>query len=261
MDDQACEAAAVAFAAAWNGGDKVTALPEGCAPATIEEGYRVQEALHRLLDRPTKGWKLAHSSPAAMRTQNLVGPPAGRLYAGTLFDSPARLRGDLFHRPKFEPELAFRLARDLPARDAPYGTEEVADGVAAMLLAIEIADSRFADPGAMPLPCLLADNMATGALIVGPDLEDWRSIDAAAIPVRLLDGNTVVGDGLEGDARCDPLTVLTWLANWASRRGEGLEAGMIVSTGSHTPPAALTPPVAVTGHYGDLGEVRVALTG
>ena len=52
-----------------------------------------------------------------------------------------------------------------------------------------------------------------------------------------------------------PLTSLTWLANWLSARGHGLEAGEIVSTGTCTGHCFCARGDEVSVDFGPLGVV------
>lgn len=261
MQKAAIERAADILAETWKSKKTIPALPADVTPATMAEGYAIQAALHARLGFKTVGWKLAHSSPAAIKKSNLDGPVPGRVYPQTLQQSPARYLARSFSFPRFEPEFAFKLKTDLPARAKAYSPDEVLAAVDSTHLAIEIADARFADPIATPLPSATADNMGTGGLVVGPAIADWRKIPFTTVGIRLRAGGKVIAEGVRGDPRCDPVTVLTWAANEMSRRSEGLQAGMIVSTGSHTVPTHAPAPTTVTAEFDGLGKVEVTVEG
>ena len=63
---------------------------------------------------------------------------------------------------------------------------------------------------------------------------DWRSLDLPDLRIEISLEGQVINEGYGRAAMGHPLTSLTWLANWLSARGRGLEAGEIVSTGTCT---------------------------
>ncbi len=261
LSKAAIERAADILAETWKSKKTIPALPAEVTPASMADGYAIQAALHTRLGFKTAGWKLAHSSKAAIQKSNLDGPVPGRVYAQTLQESPARYPARRFSFPRFEPEFAFKLKADLPARSKPYGNDEVLAAVGSTHLAIEIADARFVDPLAISVPVATADNMGTGGLVVGPAIAEWRKIPFTTIGIRLRAGGKTIAECVSGDSRCDPVEVLTWAANEMSRRGEGLQAGMVISTGSHTVPTHAAAPTAVTAEFDGLGKVEVTVEG
>ena len=261
LSKAAIERAADILAETWKARKTIAALPADVTPPTMADAYAIQAALHGRLGYKTVGWKLAHSSPAAIRRSNLDGPVPGRVYAQTLQESPARYPAGSFHFPRFEPEIAFKLKADLPARGTPYSRDEVLAAVGTAHLAIEIADARFADPVNTPVAPATADNMGTGGLVIGPTIADWRHHPFTTMGIRLRAGGKVIAECVSGDARCDPIEVLTWAAGEMSRRGEGLTAGMVISTGSHTVPTHAAPPTTVTAEFDGLGTVDVTVEG
>jgi 2-keto-4-pentenoate hydratase len=123
--------------------------------------------------------------------------------------------------------------------------------------AIEIIDSRYADWLKVSLPSIVADMGSNGALVVGPAVKRWRTLDLAKPAVRMTVDGKVVGEGTGAAVMGDPADALVWLANLARRRG-GLAAGDMVTTGTCTglqraPAGAST----VVGDFGKLGSVTI----
>lgn len=253
------EMAAQTLHSAWTSGQVIPDLPADCKPRTIDEGHEVQSALVETLGYEVGGWKLAASSPAALRATKLSGPNYGRLFLKSILASPAELESVAFHAPDMEPEFAFRLATDLPPRLESYGTEEIAAAVGSAHLAIETANSRYSDHTIVGFPGVIADVAGSGALVVGPEIAEWRDLDLAKVPVSLKFDGEVVAPGFEGEARCDPLDVLIWLANELSRRGIGLNSGETVTTGTSAKPTRAVAGQVVTADFEGLGSVEVRL--
>ncbi len=155
-----------------------------------------------------------------------------------------------------EAEVAFRFLRDLPARDRPYGREEVVEVMAA-LPAIEVVSSRFRDPQSRPPLEQLADGLINGGLVPGPETQDWSRLDLARLEVTLeVNGETVV-KRRGGHAGDDPAGFAVALVN-AMRRAGGVKAGQIVTTGSWTGLMFLKPGDRCLARFDGLGETEVS---
>jgi len=244
--------------------------PEDAAlPRSLAEAYRVQEAVvrrtaaggwGRAVGRPW-GWKVAAASVAAMRWHRIAEPIRGRMFAGGLLQSPAKLPAGRYRPCLIEPEIAFTLGRDLPPRARPYAPAEVAAGVATCHPAMEIAASAYGDKDWMraPLGASVADNIAHAGLVLGEGRRDFGRYDLGALRVELwVDGKRhSVGQG--ANALGNPLFSLTWLLNSLCRDGLGLRQGEVVTTGLLTGVVALQPGQRAEAFYGPLGACRASL--
>jgi 2-keto-4-pentenoate hydratase len=220
-------------------------------PQSAEEAYAVQTATAAALGA-IGGWKVGASGPAAE-------PSAAPLPAATIRTSPAVWALPAGMSIGIEGELAFRFARSLPPRPVPYSEDEVWDAIDALHPAIELVRARFADPQAVDKLALLADNLANYGFCFGPPVRDWREVDFLRQPVSLtVDGKEKV-HAVGGNAAGHPRRLLAWLANHCARRGRGLAAGDIVTTGTHTGLISLTAPARVGVQFAGLGEARLTL--
>lgn len=215
-------------------------------------------ALDHRLGWPAAGWKIGGADPAVRNAEGCPTPAPGRVYRRGLYTSPATLPRRLFiHHRNCECELAFKLATALPARDAPYSEAEVAAAVECVMPAIEVGDSVFGDwYGASSFYGACLDNNGGAALVCGPQTEDWRSLDLASARLSVYVNGTFVKSGFGSAAMGDPLSSLTWLANWLRSRGLGLQAGEIVSTGTCTGHCFVAPGDSVRLDSGPLGTVE-----
>jgi 2-keto-4-pentenoate hydratase len=235
----------------------IAALPEPCRPATVDEGYAVQDALVALSGARVVGWKLGATTRYWQKRAGLTEPMAGRLLEGTVHHGSSTLEGAAFHLRMVECEYAFRLGVDLPPRDAPYGRDEVEAAVDAVFGCIEVADSRY-DKGLMvDTPSLIADNVLAGAYVVGPEITGFRSVDLAHAPVRVHGEGKLLTEGTGEHTGGHPILPLVWLAEDRRKRGDGLRAGMIVSTSSTTGAYRAPPHAVITADYGPFGTVEL----
>jgi 2-keto-4-pentenoate hydratase len=239
----------------------VESIPEGCRPRTVDEGYLVQDALVRLSGARVVGWKLGATTSYWQRRASLTEPMAGRLLEDAVHHGSATLSGAAFHLRMVECEYAFRLGSDLPPREAPYTRAEVEDAVAAVHGSIEVADSRYAKGLIMDTPSLVADNVLAGAYLVGPEIADWRSDALTHAPVKVWTLGKLLNEGKGENTGGHPILPLVWLANDRRKRGDGLRAGMIVSTSSTTGAYRSPPAAEIVADYGAAGTVTLTFTG
>ena len=219
----------------------------------------MQEALERLDGRALAGWKIGGTSERIQKALGLDRPFPGRIFAPTLHKSPARVARHEFIALALEPEFAFRLGRDLPPRAASYTRDEVTAAVASLHPACELVDTRLPEGFKAPAPCLVADNGCHAALIEGAAVADWYNLDLARQKVTFTLNGKQVAEGTGADVLGHPLEALAWLANDLSRRGTGLKAGQIVTTGTCCGFHPLAAGDEAVADYGALGRVRVTV--
>jgi 2-keto-4-pentenoate hydratase len=218
-------------------------LPEAAQPRTPAEAYAVQQAVMAELGE-IGGWKVGAPGPDAA-------PSCAPLPARFVLPSPASLSAADFPRPFVESEIAFRMAADLPAREAPYDAAELRAAIASCHPAIELVQSRFTDPDAAGALANLADLIRHGAFVWGEAIERWEAIDFPALSVT----QTVTGGAVRvgvGNPAGDMMRLLVWLSNEGARWAGGLRAGQFVTCGSWTgmTPVADLPADVVTRFTG-----------
>lgn len=219
----------------------------------------MQAVLERSSSAPLFGWKIAATSKAGQAHIGVDGPLAGRILAERVLTDGATssLAGNGMRVAELE--FAFRMGRDLPPRDEPYGQPEVLDAVASLHPAIEIPDSRFVDFVAAGGVQLVADNACAHEFVLGESTgAAWRDIDLAAFkPVARMPGRDDQ-TGLGANVLGDPRIALTWLVNELSGLGVTLKAGEVVTTGTCVVPIAIAPGDSIEADFGVLGQVNVA---
>lgn len=211
-------------------------LPEDLRPRDETEAYAVQDALHERLAAAGMGalggHKIGCTTAVMQRYLGIDNPCAGGVFARTTHRQRADLRREAFSRIGLECEIAVRLERDLPGAAAPYDRQRAAGAVGACMAAIELVDDRYRDYRTLDTPTLIADDFFNAGCVLGPEVDDWRSLDLAALKGRMwLDGKEA-GHGRGGDILGHPLEALAWLANLRVRQGRPLQAGAFVLLGS-----------------------------
>jgi 2-keto-4-pentenoate hydratase len=235
-----------------------TDLPEACRPRSLDEAYAIQEAVTAGLGETPVGWKIGATDAAVRAIEGFAEPVAGRLFAGHVHAAPAELPADLFTTFRnCETEFAFRLGRDLPPRSQPYRRDEVVAAIATLHPAIEVGDTRYRDRAAMGGIGVCADNSGGTEFVMAEDIVDWQDLDLPSRTVILEVDGEVRAEGAGSAVMGDPAEALLWLANHLSRRGIGLKAGEIVTTGSCTGITKVDAGTHARADFGDLGEVVI----
>ena len=230
------------------------------APAqSLNQAYEIQAALAEKIDGDFVGWKIGCTSKMAQEMSNTDEPFYGRMFASTTFDSPATLESKTLFAPIAEPEIAFRLGKELTPRSSPYGKNDVLDAVDAMYLAIEIVDCRYAKGWPIGILPTVADNGVHAAFVIGEEVSDWRTINGPEIPVVAKIVGNFFTDGKAANVLDDPLNALVWLANSCTSRGQSIKVREIVTTGNTVrDPIFVKPGNTVVATFGDIGSVEVS---
>lgn len=237
------------------GGKPVADLPAALKPVTEAEGYAIQDRVRaRLIARGRGkliGWKVGATTAAMQKLLNLPGPAGGPVLASAELTAPGRLRFADYRKPGIECEVCVRLKSPLPA--GPGRTVDraaVAAAVGSLHPAIEVVDNRYGDFTKTGTPTIIADSVFHAAIILGPEIKQWRGLDLTDNEGTLAVNGEVKLRGKGSDVLGHPFESVAWLANSLGGRGQRLEAGQIVMTGSITLP--------YWANQGENVEIRIA---
>jgi 2-keto-4-pentenoate hydratase len=251
------EAAAVLWDA-WRDGRVIGTLPAPLRPASRQEGYAIQALQEERSARPRVGWKIAATSAAGQKHINVDGPIAGRLLDERSHGEDAALLFGANRMKVVEPEFCFRFADTLGPRDGGWDAMEVLDAVAALHVAIEIPDSRFADFTAVGAAQLIADNACAHEFVLGAATNaDWRAMDLARHTVSATVEGRCEREGVGSNVLGDPRAALTWLVNEVTGLGITIGVGEVVTTGTCAVPLPVEPGDRVRMDFGALGAVAM----
>ena len=246
-DAQVAEAASFLDQAALDG-LPLPAIPAAVAPQTAADGGRIYWERWSRNPRPAVAWK------AAVVGEAMVLAP---FFEGMVLESPASMAAGDFVFCILEAEVAFRMGRDFAPCDGGYAEADVLDGVSHAYIVIEAPNNRYG--GAAVLPNMAADGVGNQALVIGPEIDDWRSADLVSLPCQIILDGEVIAEGR--DDRPNPIAVLVATVNEINSRGMTVSAGEIVTTGA----AALHPLGPAGQHevvirFPTVGDVELSLT-
>jgi 2-keto-4-pentenoate hydratase len=198
------------------------------------------------------GAKLGMTSAVKRKALNIHEPVFGRLTSGMVLPHGAAVPLGELIRPRAEPEIAFLMAERI---EAPTTVAAVLSATEAVLAAVEVVDSRYADP--FRLPDSVADNAGAARVLLGTRARrpaDLVDLAVLGCVFRYRGGiETAAGGAVMGH----PAAALVWLAEALATRGECIEPGSIVLSGGLTASVLLTATGVVSAEFDGLGSIEV----
>jgi 2-keto-4-pentenoate hydratase len=240
-------------------GLRLPGLPLNLQPGDIEQGYAIQLAAARMRSATPCGFKIGLTSEAAQRAAGTNAPIVGRLAFADILRAPACVPLHARHLRVVEAEIVFEMGKDLPVSRAPFSEEAVAKHVRGAFAGLEICDSRFLDSDDLSVAHVVADNSFADRIVIGDALDDWTRAKLADLEVILTRQGAPPTIGSSSRVLGNPLSALTWLANWLALRGEGLLQGQWIATGSCTGITRAAEKDRVVATFADEARVSVEL--
>jgi 2-keto-4-pentenoate hydratase len=220
------------------------------APRDRLQAYATQEAVARALDARVGGWKVGMLADGT--------PTAAPMLAADIAASGARWTLPADGALVVEVEVALRLARGLPARPArPYTHDEIAAAVDAVLVGVEILQSRFAGDGFPPFLLHAADNLGNAGYVVGDATRDFAALDLRRLRCRYAIDAEGRHDAIGGHPQDDPWTPVRASLDEGALPLGGFRAGQVVTTGTLVPPVTIDRPQKLRATLEGIGAVDV----
>ncbi len=226
-------------------------LPDAAAAYAVQQG--VADRLGWFEDKqPPRFWKSGGPSREAILTHAPL-PPAG------VWASPADARHWPFQMRGIEAEIALRLAHDFDhSLAATLDHASAATLIGAMCVSIEIVDSRWIEGLQASATAKLADLQSHGALVLG-DWVPYRALDWSVQRCRVRIGAQEAVERRGSHALADPCYLLpAWLRH-ATRNGDSVAAGTVVTTGTWVGILGAVAGDLVTADFPGIGSASVQL--
>lgn len=243
------EAAAILLERRRNG-SKGERLPQSCRPQSLDQALAIQAKVSQQSADRIAAWKCG--MPGADKV--VLAP----IYASIVFQETETCAvWSNQQSARIEPELAFILGHDLPARAASYTMAEIDAAIKETRLALELIGTRYSNPEAASFAEHLADGLFNQGLYLGPVIHADNAANLQTMPITIsLTGRTFKefsGVHPAVNARAP----LYWLIEFLRNRGQGLQAGQAIITGSYagSPDVPLHEDVSV--RFGQLGKLHV----
>ena len=213
-------------------------------------GYATQELV--VGDRRVVGIKLGMTSKVKRDALGIREPVYGRITEDMLVPPGQPITAAELIHPRAEPELALLVGRPI----APGASvAAVLAAIDAVYPAIEVADSRYAEP--FRLVDSVADNAGAARVVLG----DQPRKPGDLVDLHVLGCVFSHPDGFEtaagGAAMGHPAAALAWLAGALAARGDRIEPGTVVLTGGEPAAVPLRVGERLTAEFDGLGPVEV----
>jgi len=222
MNTEKINAAAKLIVEATRSGAKRAPLPTELQPSTVDEGHAMQDAIVAMLNETVGGWKVGLDKEGTMSR--------APIFARDIQVNPGRIPSSNDNLRGIEAEIAFRFTKDLPPRASDYSRSEVEDAMEAFA-AIELLNSRYADPRPRSTLEKLADRILQGGIVCGTPRKDWRSVDFKKLEIVLTVDGTDIATGVGTHPVGDPVAPAVALVN-ALRKTSGVKTGQIMTCGT-----------------------------
>jgi 2-keto-4-pentenoate hydratase len=227
-------------------------LPEADRPRDFVEAFALQRRAVAQTGLAIAGWKASVAAGDRLFLAPILAPMMHRAGDTCALRSRAGIA-------QIEPEVAFVMKRDLPAREAPYSEKEIRDAIAEARCVVELLGTRYDAPESVSGPEMVADSANNQGLVIGPAIDNAFGRPIARFPVKVSTAGRTLHerDGAHGDG--DPLLPLYWLANFLRNDSDHLRAGQIVTTGSYAGAVDVPLDAPLTVTFGELGSVDTRL--
>lgn len=256
MNPTQAQAVAAALITARQNRQPADAAPLASALQTADEAYAVQALVAQALEGHggpfPRHWKCGGPSREAPLTHAPL--PAIGVRA-----SPADMRDLHFNMRLIEAEVALRLGRAVTPAQAVALTPDSASALPdAMTVSIEVVDMRWQQAAQAPALLKLADLQAHGALALGQWVP-FAARDWAAQTCEVTIGSQPPQRFAGTHSLKDPAWLLPFWLRHATRNGETVPAGTVVTTGTWCGMLRAAAGDLVTARFEGVGEASVQL--
>jgi 2-keto-4-pentenoate hydratase len=243
-----------AFTEARRTARAVTTYP-GTVPDTLEAAYRIQDEAIALWPDRIAGWKLGRiGAPDDQRFG--AGRLAGPIFSRSIWPAGTEtVRFGVIDKgfAAVEAEYILELGVTAPSRD-DWTATSVIPLVANAFVGVEIAGSPFAGIN-LHGPAVTASDFGNNAgLILGGAIMDWRR-RLPDLTCQMQIDDVLVGSGGARAIPNGPFDSLAFLLNTLHRRGRGLEAGQLISTGAATGVHSISAGSRAVADFGPDGHI------
>ncbi len=213
------------------------ALPDypGQIPDSLSAAYSVQEAAITSFGQPVLGWKVGRILPPLsdrFGADRLAGP----IFSTTTqngYDAPAGLIfADGFGAA--EAEFLIKIGSDLPLGKQDYTLDEAAAEISVIHVGIEIASSPLPTINALGPAVTISDFGNNNGLVIGTQIDSWKTSNFAAWDVVLEIDGLEIGRGSADSFPDGPIGSVRFLLNNLGSRGIAVAAGTWISSGAVT---------------------------
>jgi 2-keto-4-pentenoate hydratase len=246
-----------AFVAARLAARALAAYP-GPVPATLAEGYAIQDLAIGLYPDRIAGWKVGRVPPdlqAQLGDERIAGPTFQRALLTPAPGETVALPVIAGGFAAVEAEFVYRLARDAPVGKAVWTPAEALELVGSLHIGVEFAGSPLQTINDLGSTVVASDFGNNAALVVGAEIPGWRDRSDASLTCQSFIDGALAGSGSAASVPGGPAPALAFLLGHCATRGRPLTAGQYVTTGAATGIHEISAGQAARVSFGEFGEI------
>jgi len=234
----------------------------GAIPRDLDRAYQIQDAGIDLWDEPIGGWKVGRI-PLDLEEGFGIDRLAGPIFADTikLADSGAVVEMPMYVGgfAAIEAEFVAIIDSNAPADKLAWSTEDALAMIADLRIGLEIASSPLASINELGPAVVVSDFGNNLGLVVGPSINNWRSLDLDSMRCSAAINGQLMGDGGAFNLTGGFVRSVQFLLELMARRGRPLRAGDMIATGQTTGIHDIGASQEGEVDFGDDGKLRVKM--
>ncbi len=224
---------------------------------SLEEAYEIQRL--SIKEREARGekivgYKLGFTSYAKMEQMGVHDLIWGILTDEMTIQSGDEVNLDRWIHPRAEPEIAFKVKKDITK---PIALAEISTYIDEMAVAIEIIDSRYKN-FKFSLKDVVADNCSSTGYVIGK----WQDLDIeniADLNISLKINDEIVEKGNSSAILDNPLKSVIELSRLASEAGLTVKKGQVILAGAATAAVYLKNNNKIESELENFGKVEFSV--
>ena len=209
----------------------------GPVPATLEDGYDIQDRAIELWPDRVAGWKVGRivgEAEERLGVDRLAGPVFARTIMEASSGRPTRVAVFDGGFAAVEGEFIVVLGKNAPPDKTSWSLAEARMMIGSVVAGVEIASSPFPGINDFGPAVTISDFGNNAGLIIGPELPDWRDFDFNAWACEARVGPRLIGAMSAASSPGSPIESLRFLLENCARRGMPAKKGQFISTGAVT---------------------------
>lgn len=219
---------------------------------SLDAAYEIQQkSIEKRINRGEKitGFKLGFTSRAKMEQMGVHDLIWGILTNEMRLKPEEEIDLKRWIHPRAEPEVAFRVSKDITES---IGLKEIENYIDKVAPAVEIIDSRY-ENFKFSLEDVIADNCSSTGYVIG----DWQDIpeNLDNLDIQLKVNDAVAQEGKTSAILSNPLQSMVELTRLASKAEIKIEAGQVVLAGAATAAVYLDYDQKIEAEVESLGKV------
>lgn len=223
---------------------------------SLEDAYEIQRlSIDKRVNRGENvtGFKLGFTSRAKMEQMGVHDLIWGILTDDMEIPPNTNTQLSKYIHPRVEPEIAFRVSKDITEA---IGLKDIHKYIDKMAPALEIIDSRY-ENFKFSLEDVVADNCSSTGYVVG----EWQDLktDIADLAIELYINHELKESGKSAAILNNPLVSVVELSRLASKTGIEVKKGMVILAGAATAAVYLDKNQTIETKIEQLGRVKFSV--